>query len=215
MTPNPTPAVAAAQPSAEQELRNIVNAQRFNKEHFEYGDESFADWAINRARHTLQKIEAARATPPTEASAEPAATLSALITAMCGKWSGSQKIEAGDAVDFVMRFPFAPPTGAGEPTEPSAADMPAAVRESISEFQIPGERGKSALRLWSYEIARRAAARAAHVAGAPGYLPRTRSAADGFEPHEWVIDALREAVTRTLMAPPGAGPVEHPSEAPK
>jgi hypothetical protein len=37
-----------------QELRNIAEAKRFNREHFE-DDTTFADWAQSRARHTLSK----------------------------------------------------------------------------------------------------------------------------------------------------------------
>jgi hypothetical protein len=38
------------------ELANIVNAKRHNKEHFT-NDTEFADWAINRAKHTLDNFK--------------------------------------------------------------------------------------------------------------------------------------------------------------
>jgi hypothetical protein len=36
----------------EGELRNIVNAERFNRERFR-NDTEFADWAVSRCRHKL------------------------------------------------------------------------------------------------------------------------------------------------------------------
>jgi len=39
------------------ELKNIADARRFNKEHFE-NDTSFADWAQSRARFAIAKSEA-------------------------------------------------------------------------------------------------------------------------------------------------------------
>lgn len=41
------------------ELRNIVNAKRNDREAFP-GDTEFADWAQSRARFTLAAIDAAR-----------------------------------------------------------------------------------------------------------------------------------------------------------
>jgi len=34
------------------ELKNIVDAQRFNRDHFA-NDTEFAEWVLSRARHTL------------------------------------------------------------------------------------------------------------------------------------------------------------------
>lgn len=51
-----------AAPSAEQELRNIVNAKRWGRERFD-DDSAFADWCTSRAGHTLMLIERERAAP--------------------------------------------------------------------------------------------------------------------------------------------------------
>ena len=39
-----------------QELMNITNAKRNNKDHF-FNDTEFAEWAISRCKHTLSKFE--------------------------------------------------------------------------------------------------------------------------------------------------------------
>lgn len=44
-----------AEHDCEQELRNIANANRFDRERFE-GPDSFCDWAQSRARHTLRNV---------------------------------------------------------------------------------------------------------------------------------------------------------------
>lgn len=49
------PSETACSELAVQELRNIVNADRFNGDHFD-DDTSFADWATSRCRFTLEKI---------------------------------------------------------------------------------------------------------------------------------------------------------------
>lgn len=41
------------------------------------------------------------------ATAEPTATMSALLTALCSKWSAHHMVWAGDVVDFVHSFPYA------------------------------------------------------------------------------------------------------------
>lgn len=50
------PPVQGTADDAAAELRNIVNAERFNREHFR-DDTEFADWAQNRARHALARAQ--------------------------------------------------------------------------------------------------------------------------------------------------------------
>jgi hypothetical protein len=47
---------ASAMTAAEQELWNIINAERFNREHFR-DDTEFSDWAQSRCRHTLAGVQ--------------------------------------------------------------------------------------------------------------------------------------------------------------
>ena len=48
--------IASEKGLAEQELRNIANAKRFDKERFS-DDSAFADWAQSRCRGTLERIK--------------------------------------------------------------------------------------------------------------------------------------------------------------
>lgn len=83
-----------------------------------------------------------------------------------------------------------------------ALTFPAKAAGVVSEYEGTQREGENALRSWSYEIARGTAVRAAHCDGAPEYLPKTLDEAKAFVPHEWVLWAIREAVMRTLAAPP-------------
>lgn len=55
-----TPSATATADAAVQELRNIVNAKRFDRDAFT-DDSAFVDWALNRCRYTLAFIDANRA----------------------------------------------------------------------------------------------------------------------------------------------------------
>jgi hypothetical protein len=77
-------------PTAHDELRNIANAKRFDRERFA-DDTEFADWAQNRARAILatHPTENARITPTDEQPAHvPATEYSFADMADAERWSG-------------------------------------------------------------------------------------------------------------------------------